>query len=161
MARNLTVNNTTYKYPEQGEDPKWGENAVDWAEAVTSVLATVIGAGDILSSSFTVANNISSDTAVTNLAFDPSTVRSAIVEYDIHRVTDSSTSGNSESGLILLEYDTNASSGNKWLMTQFSNGNAGVTFDMGDDGQMDYQSTNISGSNYAGSMHFRARTYQQ
>lgn len=158
MSRDLTVRNTTYKYPEQGEDPKWGENAVDWAEAVTNVLATVVGANDILSSSFTVANNTTS--TVTNLALDPATVRSAVVEYDIYRVTDSTTSGKSESGLILLEYDTNASSGNKWLMTQFSNGDAGVTFDMDDDGQMDYTSSNILGSNYAGTMHFRARTFQ-
>jgi hypothetical protein len=35
MAINLTINGTTYAYPEQGDDD-WGVEATDWAAAVTS-----------------------------------------------------------------------------------------------------------------------------
>lgn len=160
-TKSLTVNNKVFNYPGPGEDPGWGEDATSWAEEVTTVLNSILGAGDILETTFNIANNISSPTTVVGLTFDTGTVRSANITYSIYRVTDSSPSGNIETGEIALVYDNSASSGNKWLLAQKIDGDAGVTFDITDAGQITYTSTNIAGANYSGVLKFKATTLAQ
>jgi len=161
MARNLIVDNTTYVYPDPGEDPGWGESASDWAEAVTDVLASLLSSGDILETTFNVANNISSPTNVTGLAFNTGTVRSAVITYSIYRVSSTTTSGKAETGTLYIVYDNSASSGNKFLLTQEATGNSGVTFDITDAGQFTYISTDIGATSYSGTMRFTAKALGQ
>ena len=158
MARSLTVDNTTYNFPEQGEDPTWGEVIVNWAEAVSDVLNNLQGPGDILETTFTIANNQSSSADVTGLSFSNSTVRAAFVEYSVYRESDTTTNGKAESGSLFLVYDDNASSGNKWIMSQDAAGNSGVTFTVADTGQISYTSDDIGSTGYSGTMKFKART---
>lgn len=162
MAIDLTVNNTTFPYPEPGDEPGWGEAATDWATEVTEVLSSIAGPGDILPSSFSIANNVSSATNITNLAFDTGTVRQATISYAVYRKTDTNTNGFAETGIINLVFDNNASSGNKWLLSQGNMvGNAGVAFSITDAGQVRYTSTNITGANYSGKLSFKATTLVQ
>lgn len=161
MARELVVNNVTFNYPEPGEDPGWGGEATDWAEEVTDVLNSLLGAGDILETTFNVANNVSVAANVIGLAFTATAVRAAVIEYSIYRTTDSSTSGNAETGMMNIVYDNNASSGNKWLLSRMQDGESGVVFDITDGGQFTYTSSNIAGANYSGVMHFKSRTLAQ
>ncbi len=72
MARDLVVDNVTYSFPEQGEDPTWGEVVVDWAEAMTAAINTLQGPADIPETTFTVANNQSVAANVTGLVFSSS-----------------------------------------------------------------------------------------
>lgn len=162
MAVTLVVNNTPYQYPQNQESPGWGEAATDWAIAVTDVLNNVLGPDDILQTIFTVANNVSSFSDITGLSFNTGAVRSAIIEYSVYRTSTANPSGNAESGVISIVYDNAASAGSKWTMT-VSNvaGNSGLTLNITDAGQLQYKSTDINATGYAGNMHFRARSLGQ
>ena len=161
MARNLTVDGTTYAYPDPGEDPGWGEAGSDWAEAVTGVLNSLLSPGDLLETTFNVANNISVATNITGLAFNTGVVRSALITYSIYRISTSTPSGKAETGQLNIVYDNSASSGNKWLLTQEATGNSGVTFDITDLGQFTYTSTDIGTPGYSGIMKFSAKVQAQ
>jgi hypothetical protein len=88
MPITLVVNGNAYQYPKQGEDPNWGDEAQLWAEEVTKVLNTVVGSGDILEDNFPINNNINVYTDISKLNFNPSIVRSATINYVIHRTHD-------------------------------------------------------------------------
>jgi hypothetical protein len=158
LAKTLIVNGKTFNYPEQGEDPIWGEDATAWAEEVTNVLDDLVSAGDIFQTEFTIVNNQSTSADVNGLLLDTSVVRSAVIDYSIYRVSTSNPSGNVENGTIFAVYDNSASSGNKWIISQEKNGEAGVTLDIDDDGQFTYTSTDIGAAGYSGSMKFKSRS---
>jgi hypothetical protein len=152
----LTVNNTTYPYPDANDPPGWGEPATGWAEEVTSVLDSLLASDDILQTSFTIANNQTSSANINGLAFSTSTVRSFIVKYSIYRVT--ATNELAESGTIYGVYKNNA---NTWEINVQSVGSGGVYFSITSAGQFQYTSTNVSGASYSGTMKFKAETLSQ
>jgi hypothetical protein len=158
MPIKLIIQGTTYEYPIPGEDPNWGEGAVDWAEGVTSALNTLIGPGDILQSTFAINNNVTIATNVNGLLFDPGTVRASNISYTIYRTSTSNLSGNTESGTIFINYDDNASPGNKWSSTQQVNGSSGVVFSILDSGQVQYVSNDIGNPGYFGKITFSAKS---
>lgn len=157
----LIVNNTTFNYPGPGEDPGWGEDATAWAQAVTQVLNSLLGPGDLLETTFNVGNDVSVEEDVVGLTFDTAIVRAAIIEYTVYRVSDGSPSGNAEFGTIVMVYDNSASAGNKWIMVQDSSGDAGINLSVLDSGQIQYTSSDIGTTNYTGIMKFKARTLSQ
>lgn len=162
MSVVLIVDNIPYEYPVDGQEPgTWGQPASDWAIAVTGVLNSLLGADDILQTTFTIANNVSSFANITGLAFNTGTVRSALIQYAIYRVSTASPSGHAESGTIDIVYDNAASAGNKWAMTVRNNGNSGVTFNITDAGQLQYKSTDITSPAYSGVIKFSAKTLGQ
>lgn len=158
MARQLVIQGTTYNFPDPSEDPNWGAEVSDWAEAVTDVLSTFLGPGDILQSTATIANNQSVAASISGLIFDPAQVRAANVTYSIYRTSASSPSGFAETGTMYLIYDNNASSGNKWILSQRTTGNSGVVFSVTDLGQIQYTSSNLLGGSYSGTLKFSAKT---
>lgn len=157
----LVINNTTYNYPGTGEDPGWGDDATGWAEAVTGVLNTLLSSGDLLETTFNIANNISASTNVVGLSFDTATVRAAVIDYSIYRISSTNASGQSETGQLFIVYDNSASSGNQWLLSRETNGDAGVNFDITDSGQFTYTSNDIGATGYSGVMKFKAKTLSQ
>lgn len=161
MAVQLIVNGNTYNYPEAGEDPQWGEDASAWAVAVTDTLSTLSGTNDILNSTATIANNVSVAADINGLLFNPTNVRSALIQYSVYRASSSTLLGNAESGVIELVYDNNASSGSRWITSQIKNGDAGIVFSILDSGQVQYISTNIGATSYVGTMKFSAKTFTQ
>lgn len=154
----LTVNNTTYDYPNPGTDPGWGESATAWAQAVTDVLNTLLAPGDILETSFAISNNVTSDTNINGLQFNGAVVRAANVEYSIYRTSTLNPSGNVQSGTILLTYDPTGIVGSKWVLSDVRSGDAGVVFSCTDAGQVQYKSTDIDSTGYQGQIKFKAKT---
>lgn len=157
----LTILGNTYEYPIPGEDPNWSNDATDWASAVTDALTTLLGSGDILNSSFAIANNTSSATDINGLIFAPGTVRAANITYSIYRESDSTTSGYSETGTIYVTYDNNAAALSKWVLGKTSVGTSGVNFSILDSGQVQYTSTDIGAAGYSGVIKFSAKTLAQ
>lgn len=147
MAITLTVNGVPYSFPSQGENPPNGEVVANWALAVTNLLATLSNASDINTTSFTVANNTSSATNVTGLSFSTTTVRSAIIQYNVYR-----NSSNFEAGEMHVIYD-----GSDWDISIYKTGDAGVNFSITSAGQVQYVSSNAA----AGTMKFSAKTFTQ
>jgi hypothetical protein len=160
LSRELVVNNQTFDYPTDNQDPGWGQDASDWAAEVTDVLNTILAPGDILQTTFDINDNQSSPTSVQGLAFDSSVSRSANITYSIYRTSTDTPAGNAESGVISIVYDNNASVGTKWKISQTKNGEAGVLFTISDLGQFSYTSTEIdTGSGgYAGTLKFSAKS---
>ena len=159
MPKALVVAGTSYNFPVSGENPEWGEDATAWAEAVTEVLSTLLAPGDILETTSTINNNISSATNINGLVFDPGTVRAANINYAIYRISTANPSGHAEDGMIALIYDDSASAGNKWQLSQRRGGTeAGVTFSITDAGQVQYTSTDINSTGYVGTITFTAKT---
>lgn len=161
MSKTLIVNNTDYQYPVAGDDPGWGEEATGWAEEVTNVLADLQTPGDILQSTFGIPLTGSGD--VNGLLLGTATVRAAKIDYSIYRVSTAATSGTVETGTMIAVYDNAASSGQKWLLTLQYQGNAFVSFNIEDTGQVTYVSTAgpHSAPGYSGIMKFRAKALNQ
>lgn len=158
MPKQLIVNNVPYDYPTAGDEPGWGEEATGWAEEVTGVLNNLLGSDDILETSFSIANNQTSAADVTGLAFNAGSVRSAIVEYAIYRISDGAPSGNAETGEIHVVYDNSAG----WSIGVGSVvGNSGVIFSITSAGQVQYVSTDIGALGYTGIIKFKARVLSQ
>lgn len=152
MSKPLTIAGTTYNYPSVGDPPNWGEEATDWAEAVTNTLTSVIGPGDILQSTFLPANNQVAPANVTGLLFDTSVVRAAIIEYSIYRTTNSNEIV--ECGSMYLAYKSTAAT---FELARTYAGDGGMTFTVNGSGQLQYTSSNLAGSSYSGKMKYRAR----
>jgi len=160
MSTNLTVNNNTFAYPVPGDEPGWGEGATGWAVEVTEVLNNLQGTDDIPETSFTVANNNAVATDVVGLVFNPASVRAGVIDYSIYRST--SITELAEKGKMEIIYKNGASSGTKWSIGRvFFGDDAGVVFTMTDAGQVQYTSTNLSGTGYSGIMKFEAVVTQQ
>lgn len=150
MAIVLTVGGTDYTFPEQGANQPWGNYVTDWADAVTDVLGTLVSSGDILLTSFTVVDNISSATNVTGLSFDNATIRSFTCDYSLYRAD---STDKAEVGTLEGCY-----SGSGWNLVRISDQDVGVIFTIDSAGQVKYTSSS-TGSN--GVMKFRARTTPQ
>lgn len=160
MSTPLVINNITYNYPVDGEDPSWGSDASGWAEAVTDVINTILAPGDILETTFNINDNTSSPAVIQGLAFDSSVSRSARIIYSLYRTSTDTPAGNAESGEINIIYDNSAGVGQKWKIAQTKNGEAGVLFVISDVGQFSYTSTqiNLGAGGYAGTLKFSAKS---
>lgn len=160
MSKTLIVNNKTFDYPSDGQDPGYGGQATDWAVEVTSVLNTILAPGDILSTTFDINDNVTVPLQIQGLAFDSSLNRSAVIQYSIYRTCTDSPSGNAESGTISIIYDNLAPVNQKWKMTQNKNGEAGVVLTISDLGQFSYTSSNLDlgAGGYSGIMKFSAKS---
>ena len=152
MAIELTVNGNTYSIPENRENPGWGEELTSWMDAITDVAAGITGVGDILQTSVTIANNTASATNLAAFTFDPGTVRGAEITYAIYRNT--SASELAEFGKIYLVFKTVAGT---WDLSQTFAGSSGVTLTITSLGQMQYTSTNMAGTGYAGTIKYFAK----
>lgn len=158
MSIPLIVAGTTYNFPESGTDPNWGPAVTDWATAVTEVLNSIIGPGDILPTEYAISNNISIDTNVNGLLFDPGTVRAASISYSLYRTSTANPAGNAETGTIFIVYDDSAGVGQKWQFAQTKDGWAGVSFSITDLGQVIFTSNDIGALGYSGVMKFSAKS---
>lgn len=136
------------------------ENRVtaSWFNAIRSALISAFGAGAIGETEFTVANNQGAAANVTGLSVSSASYRGAIVEYDVTRKTDTASSEVRCVGTMFLQYRAESSA---WEIcgTSENGDDVGVTFSITSGGQVQYTSTNISGSNYAGKMNFRVRSF--
>ncbi len=150
MSVLLTVGTETFDFPTSGQDPGWGEPATDWAIAVTAVLATLVGPGDIINTTSAILDNQSTPTTLQGLAFDGAQTRSANVVYNIVR------GSTTQAGTLLVDFNTNASIGSKWSITESGTLNdVGVSFSITDAGQVQYVS---SATGTAGQITFTAKT---
>lgn len=156
MARPLVIQGTTFNYPENGEDPQWGQDATDWAEAVTEALSLLLGPNDILPRSANILNNQAAPVLIRGFFFNPAEVRAANIQYTIFRQTDTQTVV--ENGEMLLNYNATAPVNEKWKISQDRSGNTFTLFTITDDGQFYYTTNDLTGANYTGTLRFQAKS---
>lgn len=140
MSKTLQVGTEVFEYPDNLQNPGWGEEASDWARAVTDLLGTLRGPNDISITSFTLQNNQSTDANISGLRFATSQVVQCEISYMIKRVYASGTTVISESGKILGSYN-----GTTFTIVRESAGDeCGITIDVDATGQFKYKSTNLT-----------------
>ncbi len=139
MSKTVQIGSNIYTIPEQGTNPQWGEDLTAYLEAIADALANVQGPNDILVTSANLANNQTSFANVSGLQFNTAEVQSVEINYLVIRTYDSGTSVVTESGKILGNYDGSTFS----IATQHI-GDAGITFDITNTGQVQYKSTDLT-----------------
>lgn len=157
MSKNITIGNDIYPYPTTGTPSGWGEAATDIIEAIGDKLQTLTGTYDINTTEDQIDDAIDEAggaESVVGLIFNKLAVSSFICNYNVYR-TDGTTPIE-ESGTINGYYDNGDSA---WYINVNSVGNAGIDFVINTDGQIQYYTTTMGGS-YAGSIKFRARTFE-
>lgn len=150
----LTVNNKSFNYPDEGEAPGWGNDATAWAKEVTDVLNFLQSPGDIVNSIATINNNQTLPLDVVGMVFSSANTRNARVTYQVKR----SVTGTVliQSGTLFLDWNPQTSS---WILTHdYTAGDAGVVFSVLPSGQVQYTSSNMTGSGYVGEIKFNAKT---
>jgi hypothetical protein len=156
MPKELVVGTEVFEFPEQGENAGWGEQVTDWAIAVTDALETVQAPGDILVTTAVISNNISSAASIVGFSFNSTEVASFTAEYYIERNTNVPAVFLTQRGTLTGLYN-----GSSWDFTNQFFGSSGVTFSITSGGQVQYISTNMTGSNYAGTVTFSAKAITQ
>lgn len=105
---------------------------------------------------FTIVNNEATPNGIGGLNFDGTKIRSFEIDYHIYRnTTGSGASEAAERGTLYGVFSTVAGT---WEMTQFNVGNSGVLFSILANGQMEYTSTNMTGTPASSVMHYTYRT---
>lgn len=147
MSKQLTIGTETFLYPEQGTNPGWGEEAADWACAITTRVNSLSGPNDINLTSASIINSpcvsLNVGAGTTALKFPPSCVRSFEVSYNIVR------GAYFESGSFNGFYN-----GSSWVTNQEFIGCAGVCLSITSLGQVQYRSSTIG----SGTITFKAKT---
>lgn len=154
MPKTLTVGTEDFEFPLEGENAGYGESVSDWAEAVSDALETVQAPNDVLVTTASILNNQTSFADIAGFIFDSSEVISINAEFIVIRTTVSPANNLVESGFIQGNFD-----GSNWIYGVISQGNAGITFNITSAGQLQYQSTNVTGTTYVGSITFRGRVF--
>lgn len=145
MSKTLVINNIPFEYPEQGEPSPWGEAATGWAQEVTTVLSSVNGPSDILESASDIVNG-ATNLPINALLFNPLTVRSFSVRANIARYFVSGvTINNAKYQEVLLIGLYNTQTGT-WTLQEDGIGDADITFDLTDSGQITYSTGTMTGT---------------
>lgn len=154
----VNVNGKVFNIPDPGKEPNWARDLRNWILEVSAVLESFFGLGTITETQSIIENNISVAKNVAGMTFNPALTKSATVEYRLYRKT-ASTSELSEKGVMTVYY-SEVDPLNKWRLTrEITSGNATlVYFDIDNNGQIKYTSSNISGSNYDGYVRFKTST---
>lgn len=136
MPKSIVVNGTTFLYPEAGEDPGvYGEEATAWAEEVSTVLASVVGVGDILQTNFNLDNNQTGSFAnITGFLFDSNQVKGITCTYRIERTN--ATTYLIEKGQLELVFNPQTS---VWQIQREYVGDGGIDLDITSGGQLQYK----------------------
>lgn len=156
MSTTITLNGSSYTVASQGSSPPWGDDQADLLLALVAIAQSTSGSGDILTTSFNLANNQVVAANVTSASFDDSTIRGFIMSYSIYRST--TLNEESETGQIFGCYKSTAGT---WEIAQTYGGSSGVTFSITNAGQLQYTTTNLAGASYSGKLKFKASSFLQ
>lgn len=155
----LIIAGTVIDFPNTSASPQWAPGIVQFAEVVTEVLSSLVGSFDVVPQQFildTVPNSV--DTAITNLSFSTTEVRSALISYAIYRNTNTTTV--TEAGQLNIVYNESESVGQKWQMLRESDSDALVVFSIDDGGQVFINTTALGGVSYNGFVSYSAKALQ-
>lgn len=150
---------TPISIPDSGQSPNWSAGVIEAFQAIAAALAQFTGAFDVPPQVFTLTSNVNTNIDLPNLAFPTSVVRGAEISYTVFRTT--STTTVAEEGSLQVIYNPDNSIGNKWEISRDYTGDAKVTFNITDVGQIQFSSALIAGINHEGTISFQAKAILQ
>jgi len=152
MPKILTIGNEEFEFPLSGENPGYGSEVTDWAEAVTDALSTVQKPNDIITTR-EVINNGSGTFPIPGFSFSTAEVISIDCKYVVVRqVTGGTKPGTyTETGYIEGYYD------GQWGISIRTTGDAKILLSINSSGQVQYQVTEIFDGTHVGVITFEAK----
>jgi len=155
----ITIQGQSISFPNSGGSPNWAPAVIEFAQAVELALSGLAGDFDVAPQTFDFdSSNPGSNLNIPNLSFPTSDVRGATIDYAIHRET--STVELAEKGKLEIVYNA-SNTGDKWEVVREFVGDADVTFDVTDTGQVQLSTTTIAGINHAGRITYSAKALKQ
>lgn len=162
MTIPINIQNTVINFPASGDSPNWSPAVIQFALAVEAALASFVGPFDIPPQVFVMTSNANNNVNLPNLAFPTSTVRGAIISYSVFRnTTGSGAMTISETGEIYVNYNPTSGVGQKWEINRDYIGDAKVTFNVTDVGQVQFSSALITGISHTGEITYQAKSILQ
>lgn len=150
MPKILTVGTEEFEFPLEGENPGYGSEITDWAEAVSTALASVEKPNDISTTSKSIGNTAGTF-PIPSFSFPTSEVIAIDCKYFVKRTSNSTTY--SEVGYIEGYYD------GAWGISIRTTGDAKILLSIDSSGQVLYTLTasDILPGTYTGSITFEAK----
>lgn len=142
MPKLLTVGNEEFEFPLEGENAGYGSEITDWAEAVTTALATVQKPNDIPTTSEILLNPdilLNDPSAIPGFSFPTAEVIAIEAKYLFKRSYTTIAEGNvvrMEVGFIEGFFN-----GFEWGISIRTTGDSGILVTINSAGQMRYQTT--------------------
>lgn len=142
MPKLLTVGNEEFEFPLSGENAGYGSEITDWAEAVTTALATVQKPNDIPTTSEILLNPdilINTPSAIPGFSFPTAEVIAIEAKYLFKRSYTTIAEGNvvrMEVGFIEGFFN-----GSEWGISIRTTGDSGILVTINSAGQMRYETT--------------------
>jgi hypothetical protein len=152
MSKTLIVGSDSFEFPEVGENPDWGSEVTDWAEAVTEALSTVQKPNDITLTNAVINNGVVTPTNINGFFFSTAEVKAIDSRYLISRSTVSPAVVITEVGYIEGYFD-----GTSWGISIRTVGDSSVSLSITPSGQIQYTSSTLAGTGYVGSIAFEAK----
>lgn len=159
MSKILTINGSSFEFPQNNEDPNWAQDVTAWATEVTSSLNILLSSNNFIVGSESIDNNAVIPVTLANLIFSPNTVRAAHISYVVYRTSTLNPDDTFETGTMYLVYDTK--SVDKWYISIDKEGDAGMSFSVDNTGQVSYISNDIGSSGYSGKISYSVKIFLQ
>ena len=153
----LNISGTIIDFPDTAASPDWSQGIILFAQLVANALSGLLGPNDVSPQVFVIdAFNAPAEINIPNLTFSGAAVRTANIRYGVYRTT--STTTVFEEGDIQLIYDN---ADGIWGLTRQRTGDAKISFDITNAGQVRFSVQAITGSGYAGKLVYAAVTLPQ
>lgn len=150
-ARDLLAGHTAINYTPANTAGESNSAISSHLKGIDTALASA-GGGDTTGTATIAQNQTNSN--ITGLSFDGSLYRSIIVRASISRKT--ATVEKDETVEMKCTYNTLS---NTWTIAVEGEGNAGVTYNITNAGQVTYSSDTLSGITYVGQIRFSYKTF--
>lgn len=155
MSIPINIQGTIIDFPSSGESPNYAQPIIDFAKAVEGALNSFVGPFDIPPQIFIMTSNANTNVDLPNLSFPTASVQGAIISYSVYRNTTVETI--TETGTLMVNYNSTAGVGLKWEISREYIGDAQVTFNITDVGQVQFSSALIPGTSHDGKVIYQAK----
>ena len=159
MSIPITIQGTIINFPTSGESPNWSQPIIDFAKATEAALNSFVGPFDIPPQIYIMTSNANNNVDLPNLSFPTANVQGAIISYSVYRKT--TVEEVTETGTLLVNYNSSAGVGLKWEISREYIGDANVTFNITDVGQVQFSSALIAGTSHDGRVTYQAKAILQ
>ena len=148
MAVELVVDGIPFDYPEDKDGAGWGQEASDWAIAITDKIERIdpTETGRTPESA-PVSNDQSTFTNVSGVSFNITDVNAIFVQYIVIRSSTSTPSSVEAGQMTVTNY-----LGTYSISIGAITGDSGINFNVSSTGHLQYTSTDIGSDSYSGSI---------
>jgi hypothetical protein len=160
MAIEIRIQGSVIEFPESSAEPNWAPAIIEFAQAVEAALNQVTGAFDVPPQIQIIDDyNTSTNVEIPNLDFPVTDVRAVEIIYSCYRTTSAETV--TEAGSIQMVYNPDASVNQKWQFSRESVGDAKITFNVTDAGQVRFSTEALTGTGHVGRLTYQAKALLQ